>query len=992
MRTCFAKALILTAAALCMSHVSAQMSTPGQFGVSPSGAATYSIPIQVPPGVAGMQPKLSLEYNSQGGNGILGLGWSLSGLSAITRCPKTIATDGIRGSVNYNQEDRFCLDGQRLMVVNGAYGAESSEYRTEIETFSKIVANGQISEFVPLPRALGFEGPAVMVLRNFGPQSFVVQSKSGLRMEFGGTVDSQIQAVGRNVIRVWALNKITDASGNNISFTYFKESGQHYIDTVRYSTVEIRMLRELRSDVRQTYRGGGSITTSRRITEISTYIDGQANAIKQYRLLYSNDQATQSRITSIQECASSNNCLYPTTFQWGTSTSALTKYGFLSSIGMGATWTIVSNHGTLRAANVGGRGAPGLCGRTALGIECISGNRGTDDLRSNYAHSPNTWTTQYSDAFGWGSDPKYYSTIQFVDINSDQSADVCGRAAGGIYCAINSLVNGNGNLEFGNGTKFWSTDFSDAQGWGADHKYYSTIQFVDVNGDGRIDICGRASSGIQCALNNGLSFDTATLWTAGGAFGDAAGWGVDRKYYSTIRYVDLNGDGLLDVCGRLSTGLYCALNTGTQFGVPILWTSDTTFSDIAGWGGKEAYTKITYIDINGDGLPDVCGRNSGGIHCALNTGTNFAAASVWTTGFGADWSEEQYYSTIQFGDMNADGLIDVCGRGSDGIYCALNTGSNFAALTKWSSSFGGIGWSEAQYYSTIRMMDINGDGLMDMCGRNSYGYYCAYRSYTPSASLLSSVYEGPSNSKRIDFTYTGPQGWYVEGDKSIIYPQASLYSHPRPVVNSVAIQIGQITPIITGYSFNNPVIEHTSPLYPGSGRGYLGYKTRSQSTSFGTTRVTISTVWPTLGLPILEQEQARYTSRIINTVGSADVSYIGQSSSISLSEKLTSYTSTVGSTSSTTFIHPSTVTVVTRDVNGLERSTVETQFSYQPSAYDASDGTQYGDTSSITTITSLGGVEQGRAITTHQYWPAQTQNGNWILGRLKRAQVTSSKN
>jgi hypothetical protein len=118
------------------AHATAPIgATPGSFAVDPSGAATYSIPIFVPPGTNGMQPQLSLNYHSQGGNGLLGMGWSIGGLSAIHRCGSTIAIDGIKGGVNYDANDKFCLDGERLI-----WSSSDGFYRTQHESWQKVVA------------------------------------------------------------------------------------------------------------------------------------------------------------------------------------------------------------------------------------------------------------------------------------------------------------------------------------------------------------------------------------------------------------------------------------------------------------------------------------------------------------------------------------------------------------------------------------------------------------------------------------------------------------------------------------------------------------------------------------------------------------------------------------------------------------------------------------------------------------------------------------
>src|SRR6185312_4950271 len=112
--------------------------------------------------------------------------WTLSGLPSISRCPRTVAQDTVHGNVNYDSNDRFCLDGQRLMVISGTYGANGSEYRTEIDGFSRIIAHGSVGS---------------------GPAWFEVHTKSGQIMEFGNTASSQILTVGLSTaqVRAWAV-------------------------------------------------------------------------------------------------------------------------------------------------------------------------------------------------------------------------------------------------------------------------------------------------------------------------------------------------------------------------------------------------------------------------------------------------------------------------------------------------------------------------------------------------------------------------------------------------------------------------------------------------------------------------------------------------------------------------------------------------------------------------------------------------------------------
>ncbi|MFD2452201.1 SpvB/TcaC N-terminal domain-containing protein [Ideonella paludis] len=193
------------------------VTSPMQFAVTESGQATVNIPIQVPRGIAGMEPHLALNYSSGAGNGLLGLGWTLSGISAITRCPKSIQHDQVRGVIRFNTGDRYCLDGQRLLIVNkgntdAEYHSAGAEYRTFPDSFSRITAVGTT---------------------NGSPTYFKVETKAGLTMEFGDVSatapanSARIEALFEDATfgsatNRWMLSTITDRFSNSIRFVYCK--------------------------------------------------------------------------------------------------------------------------------------------------------------------------------------------------------------------------------------------------------------------------------------------------------------------------------------------------------------------------------------------------------------------------------------------------------------------------------------------------------------------------------------------------------------------------------------------------------------------------------------------------------------------------------------------------------------------------------------------------------------------------------------------------
>lgn len=375
------------------------------------------------------------------------------------------------------------------------------------------------------------------------------------------------------------------------------------------------------------------------------------------------------------------------------------------------------------AVDVDGDGKADVCARAGSGIVC--------GLSSGGPFAKAITGPAWSDATGW-TNPIYDATIQLGDVNGDGKADVCARAAAGIVCNFST---GDGFGPDVNGPAW-----SDASSWKSP-QYYTTIQLADVDGDRKADLCGRSSVGIVCELGGSTGFTAEII---GPAWSDASGW-ADVKYYSTIQLADVNGDGKADVCARAASGIVCELSDGHGFPTEI---QGPAWSDASGWGAVQYGSTIRFVDIDGDGKADVCGRSSAGIVCSLSDGNGFGApvpGPAWSDAEG--WAKPEYFSTIQFADINGDRKTDVCARAGAGMTCTLSNGASFATEVTGPTWSDASGWNKPEYYTTIGAADVNGDGKADLCGRDAMGITCALSTGTG----FGPTFNGPAWSDAADW-------------------------------------------------------------------------------------------------------------------------------------------------------------------------------------------------------------------------------------------------
>ncbi len=922
----------------------------GSFGVDDSGAAQYTIPIPVPPGRAGMEPALTLDYGSRDGSNLLGEGWSLGGLSNITRCAGTIAQDGADDPVQYDSTDRYCLDGQRLVPVSGTPGYPGTQYATEIDGYSKIV---------------------LKATDNYGPTWWEVHTQDGRVMQYGGTSDSQAEGTygGMSRITYWALNRVTDAVGNYLTVNYAKDapkglivpSSVHYAGNDNTSEPpfnKVEFVYESRPDTSQHWYKGLQTQVDKRLKTIEIFDD--ASVVRSFTLTYGTaGSLNRSHVTAITECehvGGTQNCKPSTTF----TAAGQGQSGGQSTIVADSTAANINDSCVLTPGDYDGDGRTDLYVQNPNGT-CVSGTsfnftldahtQGSQGVTPSFA-GPNVHTLNWH-----GSD----CTVSAGDFNGDGRADRyfhngTGSCAGLSYSFV----------AFSGG----STTFQLPAHNGCD------VYPGDFNGDGRTDLYIHNASG-SCAglstsemyFSQGTSLVKSTITRPGG---NLAGCSVHTTDLDADGQTDLYFHNLLGTCGG-TTNSWADLSRGEDY-------TTRTFTD------QHVKCELVMADFNGDGLPDryykdheqfrgLCGTPDE-VYTNLGNDT-FDQGTIANTGA---WSSALV--RVHPGDYNGDGLTDL-------YFHPPNGGNNQGLIGKMFFSDGNskfvAGATVTGGTATLGKVvsgDFNGDGITDLffarLGPSDPAPAMHFFEQTGGRLHLTAITDGLGKKIEIDYAPMAQienggayATWTYMRAETAAYPLLDLAS-PMRLVSEVRVSDGTAA---------NPMVatsryRYRHALYDREGRGFLGFKSREVDDLLSGRRTAT---------------QFRQDFPFVGLTQSSDVVTIASGGAVRLSAVANTYAAVNNNGGLTWFPYASRAAVETLEPNdgnnNLAISSRVTETVYNTTGGELDN---FGYPDSVAVTRKAGPENNGTVVST-----VVTQNSYlapvtspWQIGRLSEATVT----
>lgn len=588
----------------------------GTVDVSSTGAATYQIPIKVLDGTNKMQPQITVGYNSQSGNGIMGYGWNVSAISFITRTGKNFYFDGTSEAVQLGLSDNLLLDGKRLIRIIGSYLSIGSVYAPEVEDYSLV-------DYVTIN----------------GRDAFRVRTKDGMVYEYGTNSDSYIKAQNSNYALYWLLSKVSDRHGNYMLYHYDTNlsSGEFRISSIEYTGNtnvapynRVDFVYNTRDDAIESYVAGNMVSQRVLLTGIKSSSHGKV--LKEYKFKYIYDHY-YSKLSEIEEYGLNGSRYNSTIINWGDIDGEYSRYAneylaTLSSTYHGAYPDFLDFNGD---------------GMTDMMVypNKKPGEYNSSDEAVLYLAYSSYGNTAFAKKFIFTLNENFVR-FAYADLNGDGKLDL-------IY--INKLDRFDYDFHY---------LLSDGEGYstGLSASFSNEdprILVGDFNGDGKMEVLTR----------DGKLYNEERTVIASGGIDD---WGDDYVYcYPNSTYiVDFDGDGKSDILAMNGNSSWVYTLRGNTFVKLPTFTGST----LKNWA-------FNYFgDFNGDGKTDVLCKeayNPANVALYLSTGTSFVKKQIT----GHDISSKVYVGDC---NKDGKSEIVHCGITTDGklrIKVGTFNGTNF---------------------------------------------------------------------------------------------------------------------------------------------------------------------------------------------------------------------------------------------------------------------------------------------------------------------------